>query len=167
MAEELGSASTDYEYGLVGLGELDVDVFPEIVHLEALFIVGQDRAHHILISVFFLAQQLANIVRTFAVQHITEDASRFVRESIVDKNQIDLAVLNPDACHGTGGLPLVEQKDKARFLLRFDSGNFLIDQRIERFTFRIAEFDPEQRDAVSGNRSGVIDSGNLLIVQRI
>lgn len=39
------------EEGLVRYRELDVDILPKIIHLEALFIIRQDRTHHVLIAV--------------------------------------------------------------------------------------------------------------------
>jgi len=38
---------------LTGLGELDVDILAEIIYLEPLLVISQDRTHHVLIAVLF------------------------------------------------------------------------------------------------------------------
>jgi hypothetical protein len=89
-------------------GELDVDVLPEIVHLESLLVIRHDGAHDVLIPVFLLAEELSDVVGAFAVQDIAENSPRLVRKAVIDEDQVHFPVLHPHARHRARRFPLIQ-----------------------------------------------------------
>lgn len=132
---DLAWSMKDRREGLVGLGKLDIDVLAQIIHLEALFVIGEYRAHNIFVAVLFLSEQLPNLFGAFAVKNVPKDTSRFESESIVDKKQIDLAVLDSDSSHRPGWFPLVEKEDERGLLFHPNSRNMLFHQGFDRLVF--------------------------------
>ena len=135
----------------MGGRKFDIDVLPEVVHLKTLLVIGHDGAHHVFIPVLFFPQQFPDVLRAFAVQHISEDAASFVGESVVDENKVDFSILDTDASHWAGGLPLIDQENKGCFLFRFDPGDLFIDQDLQRLCFSVAQLHSEQRHGRAGN----------------
>ena len=94
----------------------------------------------------FLTQEFADLIRTLAVENAAKDPSRLVGETIIDKNEINLAIKQSDPSHRACGLALIQEENKGRFLFGFHSWNPFVDQDIEGLAFRIAELHSEQRD---------------------
>ncbi len=75
-------------------------------------------------------------------------------KSVIDEQQIDLAVLDSDTGHGPGWLSLIKQEYKRGLLFNFNSEGFLCHQRLKGLNglaLGIAEFDTKEGNGVAGN----------------
>ncbi|MCK6494316.1 MAG: hypothetical protein L6Q34_12890 [Nitrospira sp.] len=114
---------------LSGKREFDVHIFPQVVHLEALLVVGQHGPHDVFIPIILFAENFPDIIGALAVEHIPENTACFVGKAIVDENQVNFAVLDANTGHRSGRLSLIKQENERGLLFCLDARNFFIEVR--------------------------------------